>query len=141
MANPAAGDTLTFAQPVVPAGDVSGFGFHETPRGLPSHWVVIAKGVMKNHQSAVPTTWNTAPRSEDEPLGPHESSLLGTALADPELPLELRRIRSFLPALAACVLAEPTGGAPRTGVRPDRPDPTRDQAAVPHDGAASTRGT
>ncbi len=104
MASIAAGDTATFEKPVFPAGEIAGFGFHEAPRGMLSHWVVIDKGVIKNYQAVVPTTWNAAPRNEAGQLGPYESSLLGTPLADPEQPLEvLRTIHSFDPCLACAV--------------------------------------
>jgi hydrogenase large subunit len=104
MTNIAAGDVHTFSKPHFPAGEVSGFGFHEAPRGMLSHWIVIDKGVIKNYQAVVPTTWNAAPRNENDALGPYESSLLGTPLADPEQPLEvLRTIHSFDPCLACAV--------------------------------------
>ncbi|MFO0600304.1 MAG: nickel-dependent hydrogenase large subunit [Myxococcaceae bacterium] len=102
--NIAKGDVHTFEKPVFPTGEVSGFGFHEAPRGLLSHWVVIENGVIKNYQAVVPTTWNAAPRNENDAIGPYESSLLGTPLADPERPLEvLRTIHSFDPCLACAV--------------------------------------
>jgi hydrogenase large subunit len=104
MANIAAGDTTTFARPVFPEGEIAGFGFHEAPRGMLSHWIVIEHGVIKNYQAVVPTTWNAAPRNEHDQLGPYEASLIGTPLADPELPLEvLRTIHSFDPCLACAV--------------------------------------
>jgi hydrogenase large subunit len=104
MTNIAAGDSHTFEKPVFPQHEVSGFGFHEAPRGLLSHWIVIDKGVIKNYQAVVPTTWNAAPRNENDELGPYEASLVGTPLADPELPLEvLRTIHSFDPCLACAV--------------------------------------
>ncbi len=104
MASIASGDTATFRKPEFPRGEVSGFGFHEAPRGALSHWVVIANGVIKNYQAVVPTTWNAAPRNEDDALGPYEASLLGTPLADPQRPLEvLRTIHSFDPCLACAV--------------------------------------
>jgi hydrogenase large subunit len=104
MKSIAAGDTQTFEKPVFPDGEVAGFGFHEAPRGMLSHWVVIDKGVIKNYQAVVPTTWNAAPRNENDEQGPYESSLLGTPLADPEQPLEvLRTIHSFDPCLACAV--------------------------------------
>ena len=63
--------------------------------------MVIENGVIKNYQAVVPTTWNAAPRNEDDKLGPYEASLLDTPLADPERPLEvLRTIHSFDPCLA-----------------------------------------
>jgi hydrogenase large subunit len=94
----------TFNQPVFPKGEISGFGFHEAPRGLLSHWIVIENGIIKNYQAVVPTTWNAAPRNENDKMGPYESSLIDTPLADPELPLEvLRTIHSFDPCLACAV--------------------------------------
>jgi hydrogenase large subunit len=102
--NIASGDAHTFETPVFPKGEVSGFGFHEAPRGLLSHWVVIENGVIKNYQAVVPTTWNAAPRNENDEPGPYEASLVGTPLADPERPLEvLRTIHSFDPCLACAV--------------------------------------
>jgi hydrogenase large subunit len=73
MANIAKGDSATFEKPVFPDHEISGFGFHEAPRGMLSHWVVIEKGVIKNYQAVVPTTWNAAPRNEDDQLGPYEA--------------------------------------------------------------------
>lgn len=110
MANIAKGDSTTFAKPTFPSGEISGFGFHEAPRGMLSHWIVIEKGVIKNYQAVVPTTWNAAPRNEDDQMGPYEASLIGTPLADPELPLEvLRTVHSFDPCLACAVhLVDPT---------------------------------
>ena len=102
--NIAAGDVHTFEKPVFPKGEVSGFGFHEAPRGLLSHWIVIENGIIKNYQAVVPTTWNAAPRNEKDQPGPYEASLLDTPLADPERPLEvLRTIHSFDPCLACAV--------------------------------------
>jgi hydrogenase large subunit len=104
MANIAKGDSSTFQKPVFPKAEVSGFGFHEAPRGLLSHWVVIKDGVIKNYQAVVPTTWNAAPRNEKDEPGPYEASLIGTPLADQEKPLEvLRTIHSFDPCLACAV--------------------------------------
>jgi hydrogenase large subunit len=98
------GDVATFDKPVFPRGEVAGFGIHEAPRGMLSHWVVIADGVIKNYQAVVPTTWNAAPRNERDQSGPYEASLVGTPLADPERPLEvLRTVHSFDPCLACAV--------------------------------------
>jgi len=102
--NIAAGDVATFEKPVFPRGEVSGFGFHEAPRGMLSHWVVIENGIIKNYQAVVPTTWNAAPRNEKGEPGPYEASLAGTPLADPERPLEvLRTVHSFDPCMACAV--------------------------------------
>ncbi len=104
MANIAKGDAATFNKPTFPKGEVSGFGFHEAPRGLLSHWIVIENGIIKNYQAVVPTTWNAAPRNDKDQPGPYEASLVGTPLADPEKPLEvLRTIHSFDPCLACAV--------------------------------------
>ncbi len=104
IANIAAGDVHTFEKPVFPDGEISGFGFHEAPRGMLSHWIVIDKGKITNYQAVVPTTWNAAPRNEGDVMGPYEASLIDTPLADPERPLEvLRTIHSFDPCLACAV--------------------------------------
>ncbi|MBI2389157.1 MAG: nickel-dependent hydrogenase large subunit [Deltaproteobacteria bacterium] len=104
MDNIASGDARTYEKPVFPKGEMSGFGFHEAPRGILSHWVVIKDGVIENYQAVVPTTWNAAPRNEQDQPGPYEASLVGTPLADPERPLEvLRTIHSFDPCLACAV--------------------------------------
>lgn len=98
------GDTSTFNQPVFPKGEQRGFGFHEAPRGMLSHWVVIENGKIKNYQCVVPSTWNAAPRNSDDVKGPYEAALIGTPVADPEKPLEvLRTIHSFDPCLACAI--------------------------------------
>jgi len=102
--NIAKGDVKTFNKPVFPKGEVSGVGFHEAPRGVLSHWVVIKDGKIANYQAVVPTTWNAAPRNENDAIGPYEASLLNTPVADPERPLEvLRTVHSFDPCLACAV--------------------------------------
>jgi hydrogenase large subunit len=104
MENLAKGDLKTFNKPVFPKDTVSGFGFHEAPRGILSHWVVIDNGKIQNYQAVVPTTWNAAPRNEKDAPGPYEASLVGTPIADPERPLEvLRTVHSFDPCLACAV--------------------------------------
>ena len=102
--NIAKGDVKTFNKPVFPKGEISGIGFHEAPRGVLSHWVVIKDGKIANYQAVVPTTWNAAPRNEKDAPGPYEASLLNTPVADPERPLEvLRTVHSFDPCLACAV--------------------------------------
>jgi hydrogenase large subunit len=102
--NIAKGDVKTFNKPVFPKGEISGVGFHEAPRGVLSHWVVIKDGKIANYQAVVPTTWNAAPRNENDAVGPYEASLLNTPVADPERPLEvLRTVHSFDPCLACAV--------------------------------------
>ncbi len=104
MENLAKGDTATFNQPVFPKGEQQGFGFHEAPRGVLSHWVVIDDGKIKNYQAVVPSTWNAGPRNENDAMGPYEASLVGTPIADPEKPLEvLRTVHSFDPCIACAI--------------------------------------
>jgi hydrogenase large subunit len=98
------GDYDTFNPPEFPKGEQMGFGFHEAPRGVLSHWVVIQDGKIKNYQCVVPSTWNAGPRNSEDALGPYEASLIGTPVADPEKPLEvLRTVHSFDPCLACAI--------------------------------------
>ncbi len=98
------GDTDTFNQPVFPKGEIRGFGFHEAPRGVLSHWVVINDGKIKNYQCVVPSTWNAGPRNENDVMGPYEASLMGNPVVDPEQPLEvLRTVHSFDPCIACAI--------------------------------------
>ncbi|MDO8931997.1 MAG: nickel-dependent hydrogenase large subunit [Rhodocyclaceae bacterium] len=98
------GDTKTFNRPVFPKGEVMGVGYHEAPRGVLSHWVVIDDGKIKNYQCVVPSTWNACPRNEKDEPGPYEASLLDNPIANPEQPLEvLRTIHSFDPCIACAV--------------------------------------
>lgn len=98
------GDLATYNKPVFPKGEIMGYGFHEAPRGLLSHWTVIRDGKIANYQCVVPSTWNAGPRSEDDAPGPYEASLLDNPVADPEKPLELlRTIHSFDPCIACAV--------------------------------------
>ena len=104
MDNIGSGDYETFNRPVFPKGEQRGFGFHEAPRGVLSHWVVIRDGKIANYQAVVPSTWNAGPRDEDDALGPYEASLLDNPVADPERPLEvLRTVHSFDPCLACAI--------------------------------------
>ncbi len=104
LANMAKGDLKTFNKPVFPKGEVAGFGVHEAPRGVLSHWIVIADGKIRNYQCVVPTTWNAAPRNEKDEPGAYEACLVGTPVANPEQPLEvLRTVHSFDPCIACAV--------------------------------------
>lgn len=104
VANIGSGDTDTFNQPVFPKGEIRGVGFHEAPRGVLSHWVVINDGKIKNYQAVVPSTWNAGPRNQDDVPGPYEASLMGNPIADPERPLEvLRTVHSFDPCIACAI--------------------------------------
>lgn len=102
--NIASGDTDTFNKPEFPKGEIRGFGYHEAPRGVLSHWVVIENGKIRNYQCVVPSTWNAGPRDEADQPGPYEASLMDNPIADPEKPLEvLRTIHSFDPCLACAI--------------------------------------
>ena len=98
------GDTKIFNAPSFPAGEARGFGFHEAPRGVLSHWIVIKDGKIDNYQCVVPSTWNAGPRDGKGQMGPYEASLVGNPMANPELPLEaLRTVHSFDPCLACAI--------------------------------------
>lgn len=102
--NIAKGDVTTFNEPEFPKGEVRGFGFHEAPRGVLSHWTVIRDGKIANYQCVVPSTWNAGPRDEADAPGPYEASLLDNPVADPEKPLEvIRTVHSFDPCLACAI--------------------------------------
>lgn len=104
MANIGKGDYATFNEPVFPKGEIQGVGFHEAPRGILSHWVVIDNGKIKNYQCVVPSTWNAGPRNDKDEMGPYEASLVGNPVADPDNPLEvLRTVHSFDPCLACAI--------------------------------------
>ncbi|MBI1208974.1 MAG: hydrogenase 2 large subunit [Azospirillum sp.] len=98
------GDFTTFNRPTFPKGEIRGFGTHEAPRGVLSHWTVIRDGKIANYQAVVPTTWNAGPRDESDRIGPYEAALLDNPVADPEKPLEvIRTLHSFDPCLACAV--------------------------------------
>ena len=65
---------------------------------------MIDNGKIKNYQAVVPSTWNAAPRNNEDALGPYEASLVGNPVADETLPLEvLRTVHSFDPCIACAV--------------------------------------
>jgi hydrogenase large subunit len=102
--NIAKGDFRTFNRPVFPKGEVRGFGYHEAPRGVLSHWIVIKDGKIDNYQAVVPSTWNASPRDQNDEPGPYEAALIDTPIADANLPLEvLRTVHSFDPCIACAV--------------------------------------
>ncbi|MDO8608086.1 MAG: nickel-dependent hydrogenase large subunit [Phaeospirillum sp.] len=104
LGNIGKGDMATFNKPTFPKGEIMGYGFHEAPRGLLSHWTVIRDGKIANYQCVVPSTWNAGPRDDTDKIGPYEASLLDNPIADAEQPLEvLRTIHSFDPCLACAV--------------------------------------
>jgi len=84
--------------------EAQGFGYHEAPRGALGHWIRIENGAIANYQAVVPSTWNAGPRDAAGQMGPYESALIGTPVANEEQPLEiLRTIHSFDPCLACAV--------------------------------------
>jgi Ni,Fe-hydrogenase I large subunit len=84
--------------------EVQGWGFTEAPRGALGHWIHIKDQKIHNYQAVVPSTWNCSPRDAQGNKGPYEAALIGTPVADPELPLEvLRTIHSFDPCMACGV--------------------------------------
>jgi [NiFe] hydrogenase large subunit/hydrogenase large subunit len=84
--------------------EAQGFGYHEAPRGALGHWVRIENGQIANFQAVVPSTWNAGPRDAAGQMGPYESALIGTPIADENKPVEiLRTIHSFDPCLACAV--------------------------------------
>ena len=104
MENIGKGDYDTYNKPEFPKGEIRGFGYHEAPRGVLSHWTVIRDGKIANYQAVVPSTWNAGPRDEADEAGPYEASLLDNPVAEPEKPLEvIRTIHSFDPCLACAI--------------------------------------
>ena len=104
MENIGKGDYDIFNRPVFPKGEIRGFGYHEAPRGVLSHWTVIRDGKIANYQAVVPSTWNAGPRDEADKAGPYEASLMDNPIAEPDKPLEvIRTIHSFDPCLACAI--------------------------------------
>ena len=109
--NIAKGDLAICNKYPMKPGESRGFGFHEAPRGVLSHWVVIEDNKIKNYQCVVPSTWNAGPRNQNDAMGPYEASLVGNPVADPDRPLEVvRTVHSFDPCLACAIhLVDPKG--------------------------------
>jgi len=85
-----------FAEPTTDTG--KGAGLWEAPRGSVGHWIDVQGGKIKNYQVVAPTTWDIAPRDDNNVRGPMEEALIGAPIEDAERPLEaLRIIRSFDP--------------------------------------------
>lgn len=84
--------------------ETKGVGFMEAPRGALAHWIKIKDKKTDNYQLVVPSTWNASPRDPKGQRSAYESTLIGTPVADPELPLEIiRTIHSFDPCIACAV--------------------------------------
>lgn len=113
------GDHVTFVNPNIPeTGEFRGVGFHEAPRGMLSHWIVIKDGKIGNYQAVVPSTWNSGPRNFNDEPGPYEQSLVGTPVADINKPLEVvRTIHSYDPCMSCAVHIVDTNGSEVTKVK------------------------
>jgi len=108
LSNIKSGDQRTFNnefwEPESWPSHATGVGLSEAPRGALSHWIVIRDGRIENYQMVVPSTWNASPRDMTGQLSAYEAALIGTPVADPDLPLEiLRTIHSFDPCIACAV--------------------------------------
>jgi hydrogenase large subunit len=109
--NIGSGDFEVWNRPEFPKGEIRGFGVHEAPRGVLSHWTVIKNGKIANYQAVVPSTWNAGPRDKAGRLGPYEASLVGNPVADADLPLEvLRTVHSFDPCIACAIHTQDVEG-------------------------------
>lgn len=105
LANIRAGDSQVFNgdkwDPSTWPAKARGVGITEAPRGALGHWLTIENGKVQLYQAVVPTTWNASPIDNEGQRGPYEQALIGTPMADPEMPLEiLRIIHSFDPCIA-----------------------------------------
>ncbi|MBD2183550.1 nickel-dependent hydrogenase large subunit [Planktothrix sp. FACHB-1355] len=86
--------------------DGRGWGATEAARGALCHWIELEKGKIKNYQIIAPTTWNVGPRDGAGKLGPIESALIGTPIADSTDPIEVGHVaRSFDSCLVCTVHA------------------------------------
>lgn len=86
-------------------GTGKGEGLTEAPRGALGHWVNIDGNVkIANYQVITPTCWNASPMDDNGIKGPLEQALIGTPVANEELPIEaLRVVHSFDPCTACAV--------------------------------------
>lgn len=104
------GDSEYFRDPATITGE--GTGFWEAPRGALYHTEKVNNGKITDYQIIIPTTWNIAPRNAEGVLGPMEQALIGTPVADVEMPINaLRTVHSFDPCTACAVhVNEPATG-------------------------------
>jgi hydrogenase large subunit len=107
--------------PTVMPTQASGVGLTEAPRGALGHWLRIDDGKIGSYQIITPTCWNASPRDERGQMGPLESALVGTTVADPADPVEvLRVVHSYDPCLACAVhVMRPGAGTPVAVVSAD----------------------
>ncbi len=97
-------EELGFIEQEVPRNAV-GMGLTEATRGALGHWIETdEKGLIKNYEMIVPTTWNISPKDGKNRDGAVEHMLIGTKVADESNPIELARIvRSTDPCMACSV--------------------------------------
>jgi Ni,Fe-hydrogenase I large subunit len=67
----------TWQKPTIPAGQQSGFGGNEAPRGALMHQVTINGGKIVRYQCIVPTTWNGSPKDNAGTRGAIEEAVVG----------------------------------------------------------------
>ena len=97
-------EELGFIEQEVPKNAV-GMGLTEATRGALGHWIETdEKGLIKNYEMIVPTTWNISPKDGKNRDGAVEHMLIGTKVEDENNPIELARIvRSTDPCMACSV--------------------------------------
>lgn len=97
-------DVLGFVEREVPK-NARGYGLTEASRGALGHWIETDdKGLIRNYEMIVPTTWNIGPKDAKGRPGAVEKMLIGTKIADGENPIEMTRIvRSTDPCIACSV--------------------------------------
>lgn len=112
IANIKSGDTETCAKYVIDTNkEYKGRYIGHVPRGALSHWCRIEKGVIKNWQAVVPSTWNATPKDANGVMGSYEACLVGMKIADLTQPLEIiRKIHSYDPCIACAVHVMDTKG-------------------------------
>jgi len=92
----------------LPASGV-GHGCVEVPRGALVHTIRLENNRVESHDYLIPSLWNFSPRDEGGVRGPLERALVGTAVADPEHPLEIfRTVHELDPCNACLVVVEDT---------------------------------
>lgn len=94
--------TSYLPSPAIENGEA--YGLTNASRGALGHWVRVEDAKIAQYQIITPTAWNGSPRDGDGIRGPWEEALLGTAVKDPDNPVELGLVvRSFDPCLVCTV--------------------------------------
>lgn len=97
-------DKIAFEDHPIPK-NTKGIGLTEASRGALGHWIETdEKGLIKNYEMIIPTTWNISPKDSKGRNGAVEEMLIGTQIKDVNNPIELARIiRSTDPCMACSV--------------------------------------